>query len=250
MAASANPSGNQEGNNGNNNGVNPNGGVNPNNNGSNGVAVDNSGAAPVLKHVPNPGLSVQWTSEEQSILDEELAKKATEPTWTLYARVALLLNDKTARDVAMRCRWMTKKENSKKRKEEHNGRKSKKEKSADPSGKLPSHIAARPNAPPHAQPMISLDNDDGISYKDIGGATGQLLEQNAQFFTQIYANFASFKIHDNINLLCQARDNILTILNDLNDIPGVAKPMPPIPVKVNEEIANSILPRTSRTMQP
>jgi hypothetical protein len=35
------------------------------------------------------------------------------------------MKDKTVRDVALRCRWMTKKENGKRRKEDHSSRKSK-----------------------------------------------------------------------------------------------------------------------------
>ncbi|CAA2979579.1 DIV and RAD interacting factor 1 [Olea europaea subsp. europaea] len=79
----------------------------------------------------------------------------------------------------------------------------------------------------------------------IGGATGQLLEQSAQALDQISANFAAFKINENINLFCQARNNILAILSDLNDMPELMKQMPPLPVKLNEDLANSILPRSS-----
>ncbi|PHU07572.1 hypothetical protein BC332_24061 [Capsicum chinense] len=55
------------------------------------------------------------------------------------------------------------------------------------------HVANRPNGPPYAQSVVSMDSDDGISYKAIGGTTGQLLEQNAQALDQISANFAVFK---------------------------------------------------------
>ncbi|MCD9639791.1 hypothetical protein HAX54_024513 [Datura stramonium] len=55
------------------------------------------------------------------------------------------------------------------------------------------HVANRANGPPYAQSVMSMDSDDGISYKAIGGTTGQLLEQNAQALDQISANFAVFK---------------------------------------------------------
>eukprot|EP00262_Sarcandra_glabra_P003385 TRINITY_DN14063_c0_g1_i2.p1 TRINITY_DN14063_c0_g1~~TRINITY_DN14063_c0_g1_i2.p1 ORF type:complete len:250 (-),score=47.04 TRINITY_DN14063_c0_g1_i2:132-881(-) len=248
MAASANPSGNQEG--------TFNGGVGNPSNGNNGnsaaTATENSAASSgqALKH--NPGLSMEWTAEEQSILQEGLTKYASESGIFRYAKIALLLQDKTVRDVALRCRWMTKKEGGKRRKEEHNltrKNKDKKEKVADPSAKPSNHLAARPNVPPYALPMISMDNDDGISYKAIGGATGQLLEQNAQVFNQISANLQAYQIQENINLFCQTRDNILTILNDMNDMPGIMKQMPPLPVKVNDQLANSILPRSSMSLQ-
>ncbi|CAK9137480.1 unnamed protein product [Ilex paraguariensis] len=83
------------------------------------------------------------------------------------------------------------------------------------------------------------------SFAAIGGATGQLLEQNAHTLDEISANFNAFKVHENINLFCQVRNNILAIMNDLNDLPEIMKQMPPLPVKLNEELANSILPRSS-----
>ncbi|KAL2332240.1 hypothetical protein Fmac_019821 [Flemingia macrophylla] len=96
--------------------------------------------------------------------------------------------------------------------------------------------------------MITMDNDDGISYTAIGGSTGELLEQNAQVFNQISTNLSAFQVQENINLFCQTRDNILKIMNELNDSPEMMKQMPPLPVKVNDELANSILLR--RTLPP
>ncbi|XP_042495205.1 uncharacterized protein LOC122074460 [Macadamia integrifolia] len=249
MAASANPSGNQEGSHvpSSYNGVT--GGGNPSN-GNSGAVVENSGLVHTLKH--DPGLSTDWTAEEQSILDEGLAKYASESIIVRYAKIAMQLQDKTVRDVALRLKWMTKKESGKRRKEDHNltrKNKDKKEKVTDPSARSSSHLGSRPNVPPYALPMIPVDNDDGISYEAIGGATGQMLEQNAQAFNQISANLSTYQIRENVNLFCQARDNILTILKDLNDMPGVMNQMPPLPVKVNEELANSILPRTTLPMQ-
>ncbi|XP_057965986.1 uncharacterized protein LOC131156372 [Malania oleifera] len=235
-------------------------GGSPNNGGGSGAgptptppqqaAADNSSGhtqtQAVLRH--NPGLSSEWTPDEQSTLDELLLKHASDSIIVRYAKIALRLKDKTVRDVALRCRWMTKKENGKRRKEDHNSaRKSKdrKERVMDPSAKSSSHLTPRPNGTPYAPPMVPMDNDDGISYQAIGGATGQLLEQNSQIFNQISSNIAAFQIHDNITLFCQARDNIHKILNDLNDMPEVMRQMPPLPVKLNDELANSILPRPS-----
>ncbi|KAK6255440.1 hypothetical protein SCA6_016745 [Theobroma cacao] len=215
---------------------------------SNGSTIpDSSGSG--MKH--NPGIALDWTLEEQAILDEGLKKFASESSIIRYAKIAMQLQNKTVRDVALRCRWMTKKENSKRRKEEHNlARKSKdkKERVADPSTK-PAHFAARPNVSPYAPPMIPMDYDDGIPYKAIGGATGELLEQNAQAFNQISANLAAFQIQENVGLLCQTRDNIFKIMNDLNDMPDIMKQMPPLPVKVNDELAGTILPPSTHMMQ-
>ncbi|XP_057789636.1 uncharacterized protein LOC131006504 isoform X1 [Salvia miltiorrhiza] len=241
MAASANPSGvHRNGNNNNNNG-NSNGSVPENTSGS-GVSLPGT-AQTALRH--NPGLSLDWTPEEQSTLEDLLTKYASETNIIRYAKIAQALKDKTVRDVALRCRWMNKKENGKRRKDDNNSRKSKdkKEKAIDSLPKS-SQVANRSNGPPYVQPML-MESDDGISYKAIGGVTGQLLEQSANALDQISANFSAFKIHENIDLFCQARTNILSILNDFNDLPEIMKQMPPLPVKLNEDLANSILPRTS-----
>lgn len=72
MAASANPSGN------NNNNTNNNNGSSTNNNGNgngNGVGVVNGEVGPTqaaLRH--NPGLTVEWGPDEQSLLEELLTK--------------------------------------------------------------------------------------------------------------------------------------------------------------------------------
>ncbi|XP_020889565.1 uncharacterized protein LOC9320724 isoform X4 [Arabidopsis lyrata subsp. lyrata] len=245
MAASANPSGNnQEGSSATQKVSSSSAAA------TNGAAVnsvDNGGNAGVgaLRH--NPGISTDWTHEEQSLLEDLLVKYATEPSVFRYAKIAMKMKDKTVRDVALRCRWMTKKENGKRRKEDHSSRKSKdkKEKATDSSAKSSSHLNVHPNGPSYAPPMMPIDTDDGISYKAIGGVSGDLLEQNAQMFNQVSSNFSAFQLHENVNILCKARDNILAILNDLNDMPEVMKQMPPLPVKVNEELANSILPRPS-----
>ncbi|KAH9323416.1 hypothetical protein KI387_018055, partial [Taxus chinensis] len=76
----------------------------------------------------------------------------------------------------------------------------------------------------------------------IGGVTGHLLEQNARAFEQITTNLAAYRILENINLFCRARDNIFAILNDMKDMPGIMSQMPPLPVMINENLADSILP--------
>ncbi|GER57323.1 hypothetical protein STAS_35129 [Striga asiatica] len=333
MVASASPSSGGHSNaNGNSSGGKSNGGGGENGNGTGGGAADNlvAGPAPAaLRH--NPGLSLDWTQEEQSILEDLLAKYASESTVVRYAKIAQALSDKTVRDVALRCRWMNaesctkdsaeqraergrikerktlffppelgytvlegninahlsetmgtlsgkgslvelmvtescddydlfgeeykkdikKKENGKRRKDENNSRKNKdkKEKVTDSLPKS-SQVANRSNGPPYTQSTMSMDSNDGISFKAIGGAAGQLLEQNAQALDQISTNFSACKIHENINLFCQARNNIVSLLNDLSDLPEIMKQMPPLPVKLNDELANSILPRTFMPKKP
>uniref|UniRef100_A0A7N1A2I1 Myb-like domain-containing protein n=1 Tax=Kalanchoe fedtschenkoi TaxID=63787 RepID=A0A7N1A2I1_KALFE len=242
MAASANPSANDE--NSRHGAAPP-----PSNNGNSAAETSGQPTPAGLRH--NPGISTDWSADEQSMLDELLIKHASEPSIVRYAKIAMRLKDKTVRDVAFRCRWMTKKENGKRRKEDHSTtrrNKEKKEKGTDTSARPTSH-SARPSGPMYVPPMMPMDNEDGISFKAIGGVTGQLLEQNAQIFSQISANLSAFQLHENINLLCQTRDNIVSILNNSNDMPDIMKQMPPLTEKINEELANSILPRMTHHMK-
>ncbi|CAA2940123.1 uncharacterized protein LOC111398988 [Olea europaea subsp. europaea] len=189
------------------------------------------------------GLSVKWSDDEQHILEDLLSKYTSDTIIVRYAKIAQQLNDKTVRDVALRCKWMTKKEYGKRRKEDQNSLRKNKDKKVKATDSLPrsSKVAAHP--------VLSINNDDGISYKDIAGATGQLLQQNAQALDQISANFAVFKIQENINLFCLTRNNILTMLNEIEvKMLELPKQMPPFPVKLNEELVNSILPQTSMLM--
>ncbi|GLT34607.1 hypothetical protein SLA2020_311710 [Shorea laevis] len=192
-----------------------------------------------MKH--DPGISMEWTVEEQVILEEGIKKYASEPSVSRYAKIAVHLPNKTVRDVALRSRWMTKREINKRRTEEYNLTKKgrdRRERVLDSSAK-PSHFGSNV---PHGSTMIALNFDDGISYKAIGGVTGELLQQNAKALNQISANIASLKLEDNINLFCQIRSNILKIMNNMNDPSDFMREMPQLPVKLNEELANIFLP--------
>ncbi|KAH9783449.1 finger ccch domain-containing protein [Citrus sinensis] len=140
----------------------------------------------ILKH--NPGISSEWTLEEQAILEDGLQKYASDRTLTRYAKIAVHLNNKTVRDVALRCRWMT-------------------ERVIDPSVK-PAHFAARSNVLPYASTIIPPNYDDGFSLKAIGGNIGDTLEKNARALNQISANLAAFQV---------LKDSILLNLYDKYD---------------------------------
>ncbi|CAA2972953.1 Myb-like DNA-binding domain [Olea europaea subsp. europaea] len=86
----------------------------------NSVPELNNGAVPTLKYQKQ--ISTEWTPEEQSILEEGLAKYATHSMIVCYAKIAVQLKKKTVCDVALRCRWMTVKEASKRRKGDLNVR--------------------------------------------------------------------------------------------------------------------------------
>ncbi|XP_073284251.1 uncharacterized protein [Primulina huaijiensis] len=205
----------------------------------NGSPVSGEWGVPTFQHQQT--ISMEWTPEEQTMLEEGLAKYASESNIIRYAKIAQQLKNKTVRDVALRCRWMTKKEITKRRKDDFNVRKSKerKEKVVDSSPK-PSRFAIQSGFS-HASGLASDGYDDGISYNDVTGVTRRLIEQNSWAFKQISSNLASHQIDENIGLLNQARENIYKILNNLNGMGQTMKKMPPLP-KVNEDLASTILP--------
>ncbi|CAJ1933360.1 unnamed protein product [Sphenostylis stenocarpa] len=208
------------------------------------LAADSSPTALAMKH--NSGIALDWTPQEQTILEEGLSLFASEPNLTRYAKIAINLNNKTVRDVALRVRWMNKKENCKRRKDDFS-RKTKDKKVSDQAAR-PSHFTAQSNISPYV-PAMMMDNDDDICHKAIGGPAGQLLEQNAQALNNISTNLAVLQFEDNINLFSQTRDNIIKILNDMNYMSEVMRQMPPLPFKINDTIFNSILPKTIHQMQ-
>ncbi|KAJ0091913.1 hypothetical protein Patl1_26505 [Pistacia atlantica] len=185
-------------------------------NGTNANLVVHERAACGLKH--NPGISMDWTAEEHAILEEGIQTYTSESSLTSYAKIAVHLPNKTIRDVALRCRWMTKKENNKRRKEDITKRtRDRKERVIDPSAKL-GPFAVRPNVHSYAPPTMSTDYDESISYLAVPGPMGEILEQNAKSFKQISANLSALQYRENIRLFCQTRENIFKLLNGTNKV--------------------------------
>lgn len=202
-----------------------------------------------LKH--NPGIAIDWSIDEQTTLEEGMSKYASESSINKYIKIAAMLSEKTVRDVALRCRWMLKKDNERRRKaEEQNPPKKSKDKKDKPVDSKPVVVPAlRASAPAYAAPMLHLESDDGIPNEAIGGTAGQLLEQNSQIISQIKANFNNAcKLQENTDLLVRFRDNILAISNSIKDMPGITNPMPPLPVMLNVELGEAVLPKSSSQM--
>jgi hypothetical protein len=116
-----------------------------------------------------------------------------------YIKLAALLPEKTVRDVALRCIWITKKEDGERRKvEEQNSSKKTKDKKEKAEAQLTRpllEVAARVPPPMYTPPSTPVDNDDGISNDAIGGPTGHLFEHNSQIIGQIRANLAACKVN-------------------------------------------------------
>ncbi|KAK9115635.1 hypothetical protein Sjap_014582 [Stephania japonica] len=201
-----------------------------------------------LKH--DAGFAIEWSVEEQSRLEEGLIKYANEPNIMRYIKIAATLRDKTVRDVALRCRWMMN-ESGKRRKQEHyNGRKMKDKKDmlAESSSKANTRSLPLGNVAPNSLMVQRMDSNDRLPFEGASSTTWHLLEENKNAFNQIAANLTSFRVQENIDLLYRMRNNIIALLDDMRVTPGLMREMPPLPVSINDELANTILPSTSQGM--
>ncbi|KAL1112961.1 hypothetical protein V6Z11_D02G159800 [Gossypium hirsutum] len=188
------------------------------------------------------GFAVEWSIDEQYILEDSLEKYKDEPSIMKYIKIAATLPDKTVRDVALRCRWMQRKR--RKPEELNAGKKvnSRKGKLVESSLKVNMPSALPQNMAAYPLMMHHLDQNGRMSSEGISGTVIHLLKQNSQAFSQITSNLSAFKLQDNIDLFCHTRNNITAILNDMRDMPGLMSRMPPLPVSINDDLAISILP--------
>ncbi|GKV13242.1 hypothetical protein SLEP1_g24282 [Rubroshorea leprosula] len=213
---------------------------------------NSSGSSLLLESVPglnhDTGLAVEWSLDEQYKLEEGLEKFKDEPNIMKYIKIAATLRDKTVRDVALRCRWMQRKR--RKHEEQNTGKKqgNRKDKLVESSSKINMSSALPQSMGMYPLTMHHQDQSERISLEGIGGKAMHLLQQNAQAFSQITLNLSVYKLQDNINLFFRTRNNIAAILNDMRDTPGIMSQMPPLPVSINEDLANSIMPSAPQSM--
>ncbi|XP_010553620.1 PREDICTED: uncharacterized protein LOC104823657 isoform X2 [Tarenaya hassleriana] len=205
-----------------------------------------------LKHEASS--AVDWSVEEQYLLEKGLEKYRDEPKIMKYIKIAASLPDKTVRDVALRCRWMQRK---RRKGEEHSSGKkvsNRKDKVTDSSPKLNMLSDMPQQNTASASLMKNMCHSGRVPYEDLSGMTIGLLQKNAQAFSQISHNLSVCKLQDNINLFSQARNNITAILTEyvvfnilnMTEMPGIMSRMPPLPVSINEDIASAILMSTTQ----
>ncbi|KAK9909270.1 hypothetical protein WJX75_009873 [Coccomyxa subellipsoidea] len=114
---------------------------------------------------------------------------------------------------------------------------------------MPAPIVVQPHGMAYAQPVVplapmpQLDDHGAGTVGGVGGPLAQLLEQNYAILNQFKQNMAAYKVNENTELLVRFRDNILTVLNHMNSMQGVMQQMPPLPVRLNVELANNFLPK-------
>ncbi|XP_047307784.1 uncharacterized protein LOC124911354 isoform X2 [Impatiens glandulifera] len=211
-------------------------------------ASDSSGSllldsVPGLKH--DTGLAADWSIDEQRKLLEGLEKYADEPSIMKYIKIAALLRDKTVRDVALRCRWLSRK---RRKQEEYNpGKKlmDKKDK-LDPLMQTTFSSPLPRNTTAYSLLMKNREPIGHISFEALSGKTRHLLEENHQLLGQISSNLSTFELQGNIALFFHSMKNLDSILNDMRNMPGLMSQMPPLGISVNEGLMSSILPSTSQ----
>ncbi|KAF3652155.1 putative CLAVATA3/ESR (CLE)-related protein 25-like [Capsicum annuum] len=200
---------------------------------------------PGLKH--DTGLAVEWTIEELYKLEEGLIKYANEPRIMKYIKIAATLRDKNVRDVALRCRWITRK---RRKQEDYSlGKKMKdmKDKLAEMSS-MSSASASLMSLAPYSLSMYHHGPSDALSSGAALLGTRHLLEENNQALNKISANLSTFKLQDNVDLFFQTKNNLIAILNNMKNMPGIMSQMPPLPVFLNEELASSLSPSSAQPM--
>lgn len=196
---------------------------------------------PVLQNTN--GVAVDWTPDEQSILEDGLAQYASESNIIRYAKIAVQLQNKTVREVALRCRWMFKRNIGKRSKEDYILTRKSKDRKEIMNDHLPStsHLPTQSGSSSYVPEVVCNGLHNDIIYSVLASPAGQLLKESAKALDQVSANFESHLVHENISLLYKVQKNIRQILNNLSDTPEKLRQMPPLPVKLNEALFNSLI---------
>ena len=171
-----------------------------------------------------------WSPDEQHTLEHMLKQFEADPNMLSlekYTIIASKLPHKSIRDVALRVKWMTRKDANKRKKTSSDTDSRKKQVKRETGAK--GAKAGGMHAGPHSTPGFT-------------GPTGHLLEQNLAIINQIKQNMLACKVAENTELLARIRDNIVAIMSRMGSMPGIMRQMSPLPVSLNFELANKILP--------
>ncbi|XP_006647555.1 uncharacterized protein LOC102721239 [Oryza brachyantha] len=193
-------------------------------------------------------MAVDWSYPELQLLNDGLLKYANEPGIMKYIKIAAMLPEKTVRDVAMRCQWMAKKERAPRRKksDEHSlGKKTKdrKDKMVESSWATNQHVRTTDVISSSDVACNNVhDNQFQSGASEIDRAMLNVLEENAQLLKKIGENIMTSQAHNNIDLFHHARRNIIDLLQSMSQMPGIMSEMPPLPVSMDDRLANYILP--------
>uniref|UniRef100_A0A0D9VIM0 Myb-like domain-containing protein n=1 Tax=Leersia perrieri TaxID=77586 RepID=A0A0D9VIM0_9ORYZ len=187
-----------------------------------------STASPNMLADSNQGLkyaapmAVDWSYPELQLLNDGLFKYANEPGIMKYIKIAAMLPEKTVRDVAMRCQWMAKKENTRRRKtdEHYLGKKTRerKDKMVESSWATTSRHVQTTDISTSAMACNTTvhDNQFQSGVSEIDRAMLNVLEENARLLKQIEENILASQAQKNIDLFHHTRRNISDLLQRYN----------------------------------
>ncbi|KAL5213974.1 hypothetical protein ABZP36_003126 [Zizania latifolia] len=191
-------------------------------------------------------LAADWSHLELEVLKDGLQKYVNERGIMKYIKIAASLPTKTVRDVAMRCQWLGKKENTRRRKsDEHRiGRKMKdgKGKMSEPSFWGTIHPVQTDIRASSFVSHNAIQKNQFLTASEIDRATQHLLVESDRLLDQIEANMRACQAQNNIDLFRRARRNINGLLQTMTQMPGIMGKMPPFSVSVNENLASFVLP--------
>ena len=198
-----------------------------------------------------PGLSLDWTEEEQRSLESLMLRFTPERMDPVqrYVRIAAALPQKSIRDVALRIQWANQMKRQRQEAHTGNGAHAHAHAHAHPHPHTHAHgrgmrgpggvMAMQPNLGIVTPPLLPLMGDGSPT---VDGPIAYLLDANMSILNQFRTNMASFKVHENTQLLVQFRDNILQVLHAMDSMGGVMASLPPLPVSMNVDMANEFLP--------
>ncbi|KAJ3680249.1 hypothetical protein LUZ60_016527 [Juncus effusus] len=211
----------------------------------------NSGRGMIVDQVKgnlnyDSSISVNWSPYELAVLRDGLSRHGLEPNIMKYIKIASRLPQKTVRDVAMRCQWMTRKESSKRRKSEeyYAGLQDNKEIVADSSLWASNCALQSENATSPSFIVNNANQNNQISCGGIDNVMQQVLEENKQLLAQIKSNIETFQTQNNIPLMERTRKNITLMLQCTSQMPAMSR-MPSLPVSLDEKNTSYILPSGS-----
>ena len=182
------------------------------------------------------GVTLDWSEDEQRTLEACMYRFPPDRFDPLqrYVKMAATLPRKSVRDVALRARWTTMQYQLRKRtgldpRKPGGGMMMPPMPSKPPGGMVPPLPGAVP--PPFMPPAGVGPALEGPP--TIEGPIAHLLDANLAILNHFRTNMATFKVHENTQLLVQFRDNVLQILHAMEAMGGVMAQMPALPVRLN-----------------
>ncbi|GJQ95193.1 RNA-directed DNA polymerase, eukaryota, reverse transcriptase zinc-binding domain protein [Tanacetum coccineum] len=119
---------------------------------------------------------------------QKAPRYASESNIIRYAKIAVQLQTKTVRDVALRCRWMVKRDISKRRKEEFLLTRKNKDRKEKMIEYLASTSLANQTGPSYFHGVVANGNTNAIQHSVLVSPVGQLLKESAQALDRVSAN--------------------------------------------------------------